>query len=430
MEHDVSPGSTTSDRSGGAFPADPVGAGPGTSPPDAVAVARHDLRRADGRRLLVYGRLRGDLTGDSIEPVELPALQQRLDRLSDAWVAVSPARNARPNSALDARRPDGPGCPLCPGGPEVPFPYDAAVFENRWPSFTAVPPPVADDPRLARSLGRCEVVLYTEGHEGSIATLEPSALARVLAIWRDRSAELWAVPAHRFVLVFENRGAAVGATISHPHGQIYAFDRVPPFIAGRVGAQARHRASAGTCLACEVVAEDDAASERRVMAGEHFSVAVPFAARWPYEIHIRARRHGLRRLADLAPAEQVELAGLIRDVVLRYDGLFDFELPYIMGIHEGPDEAADWHLSVEFQPPHRSAELTKIRASVETFSGLFINDTLPEDSAARLAAVSVAARDEQPVPSVVVPVAVGAPADAPAPTGSPAPAHATRTPDR
>lgn len=374
----------------------------------SFVVARHDLVRSDGRHLFVYGKLLGDLEGDAIQAVPLPALHQRYDALTDTWIALSPARNKRPNSALAARTSVGATCPLCPGGPEVPFQYEAAVFENRWPSFVADPPPVDDDPRFARSRGRCEVVLYTSDHVGSLATLGPAELARVVAIWQDRSAELWSDPSHAFVMVFENRGEAVGATISHPHGQIYAFDRLPPFVATRVAVLARHREREDTCLTCQVVAADSAAPERSITLGEHFMVAVPFAARWPFEVRIRARRHGLRRLADLEPTEQVELTSLLREVVSRFDGLFEFELPYMMVVNEGPADVPDWHLSVEFLPPHRSAELTKIRASVETAAGLFINDTLPEQSAARLAAVKVHRPTEQASPSIVVPSSVTA----------------------
>ncbi len=368
----------------------------------AVIVERHDLRHADGRRLFVYGELRGHLNDDIGNSAEPRALHQRHDLLTDTWVAISPSRNERPHSALDARNPSSGSCPLCPGGPEVPFSYQAAVFENRWPAFVADPPPVGEDPRLAPSAGRCEVVLYTDAHFGSLATLDAAALARVVAIWRDRSSELWFKPVHRYVMVFENRGAAVGATISHPHGQIYAFDRTPPFVATRVAVLARYRDRHGTCLTCQVLSADEAAPERGIVQGKHFTMAVPFAARWPFEVWIRARRHGLRRLGDLEPAEQVELTSHLRGVVSRYDGLFGFELPYMMVVHEGPPDVPDWHLSVEFLPPHRTAELTKIRASVETAAGQFINDTLPEQSAARLAAVKVDRLRGQAVPSTIV----------------------------
>ncbi len=356
---------------------------------------RHTLAHHDGRHLYVYGDLRGSLraappAGAATYPP--PELHQRFDALTAAWVAVSPARNTRPSDGAGAvLPPDGavPACPLCPGGVEVPFSYAAAVFENRFPTFVAAPPPVPAHPGFAASLGRCEVVLSTEAHRGSLATLPPVDVARVVAVWRDRSSALWADPDHAFVMAFENRGEAVGATLDHPHGQIYAFSTLPPLIAERVAVLARHRARAGTCLTCDVVARDDAAPQRRVGGNATFSVAVPFAARWPFEVHVRARRHGLRRLTDLQPGEGGDLAQALAEVVARYDGLYAFPLSYLMVIEEAPEEAEDWHLAVTFLPPHRSARKLKVRASVETATGLFINDTLPEASAERLAAVAV-----------------------------------------
>lgn len=383
---------------------EPVQARPDTSRvPFGPVVVCHELRHRDGRRLWIYGDLRGEIGGEEVEPIAPFGLHQRYDALTDTWVAVSPGRNIRPN--VPAADHGGlTACPLCPGGPEVPFSYEAAVFENRFPSLVADPPAVPPGPGFAPARGRCEVVLYTESHTGSLATLTPEELARVIAIWRDRTAALWAEPAHRFVMAFENRGEAVGATISHPHGQIYAFDRLPPYIAGRLRALELHRASHGSCLGC-VVIRQDAASERVLQANEHLVVAVPFAARWPYEVHVRFRRHGLGRLVDMAPAEAAALAGALRDLVTRYDGLFGFELPYMMAVLEAPDapSAADWHLAVEFYPPHRNARQLKIRASVETATGLFINDTEPEVTAAELRAAPV-----EPVPEARPPVVVRA----------------------
>jgi UDPglucose--hexose-1-phosphate uridylyltransferase len=245
-------------------------------------------------------------------------------------------------------------------------------------------------------------VLYTENHVGSLATLSPEELARVVAVWRDRTTELWADPHHAFVMAFENRGEAVGATISHPHGQIYAFDRLPPFIAGRVSAIANPPADReGACVVCDVVGRE-LSGPRVLEANTSFAVSVPFAARWPYEVHVRARRHGLRRLGDLEPSEQVDLARALHDVVSRYDVLFGGGVPYMMVILEGPQESPDWHLAVEFLPPHRTERLLKVRASVETATGLFINDTLPEESAARLRAIRVGRRAEAAAPIVEI----------------------------
>lgn len=369
--------------------------------PTPRLLPRYDLPTTGGRYLLVYGDLVGDPPRDDPDVVEEPArLQERLDRLTGTWIAVSPARNVRPHSSIDR------GCPLCPGGPEVPFAYRAAVFENRFPSLRGDPPPVPADPRFARSIGRCEVVLYTQEHTGSLATLTPDELANVVAVWRDRAADLWADERHRFVMPFENRGEAVGATLSHPHGQIYAFDHLPPLVALRVDAVHAHASvNGGECLGCRVVAEDDA-GERIVAANGSFAVAVPFAPHWPFEVHVRARRHGARRLTDLTPPERRDLAAALRDVVLRYDSLFGFELPYMMVLLDAPADAEGrpvdgWHFAVEFYPPHRSERLTKVRASVETATGLFINDTLPEVNARRLAALGGARPEEVEAVEVV-----------------------------
>ena len=359
-----------------------------------MSLQRHDLRHADGRVLYVYGELQGALS-DADEPApQHDKLQVRRDVLTDSWVACSPARNTRPHE-LGAGAPAATTTtsPFAPGGCEVPFPYIAAVFENRFPSLVADPPTVGADPRFRSSVGRCEVVLYTDIEEGSLGSLPPETVARVIAIWRDRTRELWSEVAHQYVMAFENRGAEVGATISHPHGQIYAFDHVPPLIQARVNALAAHRITTGRCLCCDVVESDCAEQGRVVSTNPSFTLTVPFAARWPYEVHVRARRHGVRRLADLGDAEALDLAKALSEVVQRYDLLFDTELPYMMAVIEAPDGADDHHLTVEFLPPHRSPTKLKVRASVETVTGLFINDQLPERSAGLLRECRIAARD-------------------------------------
>ncbi len=354
------------------------------------ALARHELAHADGRRVLVYGGLRvGSALVRGGGETWLGGIHRRLDLLTREWVAISPARNVRP---LDSAEPAGEedGCPVCPGGVELPFPYDAAVFENRFPSFVAEPPPPPADDLTAPSRGRCEVVIYTSRHDTCFGQLAPAELGRLLAIWADRSRELWADERHAFVMIFENRGAEAGATLSHPHGQIYAFDHLPPITAVRAEGHRRYRAEEAGCLGCDLVGRESA-SARVVAPNESFAVGVPFAARWPYEVAVRARRHGLSRLGDLTPAEQLDLARAIRDVALRYDALFAFECPYLMVAQEAPRSQEDWHLAFEFFPFNRSRTTTKIRASVETATGLFLNDVLPEDAARRLAELEVAA---------------------------------------
>ncbi len=355
------------------------------------SLPRHTLAHSDGRRLLVYGELRGSLeaegpgaAGDGAE------IHKRLDVFTDSWVGIAPARNTRP---LDSAETSAglEQCPFCPGGVEVPFSYEATVFDNRFPSFRpdAPPAPHLDGP-TGPARGHCEVVLYTDRHEASFGGLSPTELARVIAIWIDRGRELWADPANAYVCVFENRGAEVGATIAHPHGQIYALDHLPPVTAAKSEAHRRHRLHERGCLSCAATQADDRSS-RVVSVNESFVVAVPFAARWPFEVAVRARRHGLGRLADLLPAEQRDLALALRDVARRYDALFDFPLPYMMVAQEAPHDEPDWHLAFELYPLHRAPGATKIRASVETGLGLFLNDVAPEDAARQLGGLDVRA---------------------------------------
>lgn len=149
-----------------------------------LSLARHTLVSETGRHLYVYGELRGRQSTISAEP-EPVGLHLRLDLLTASWVAVSPARNVRPHSSMQPSQSEaGVACPLCPGGPEVPFSYDAAVFDNRFPAFVEHPPDIRDTGCVGPSLGRCEVVLYTSQHDGSLATLTPLALARVVAVLR------------------------------------------------------------------------------------------------------------------------------------------------------------------------------------------------------------------------------------------------------
>ena len=276
-------------------------------------LARHDLTRPDGRRALVYGSLQGGFADAAESPEDVTGIHLRRDVLTSGWVAITPARNQRPLDGSPGADEDEM-CPLCPNGKEIPFPYDAAVFENRFPSFTQDPPPaplLEGATEVAR--GRCEMVLYTQRHDASFAGLSALELTRVIAVWTDRTRELWADPAHEYVLTFENRGAEAGATLTHPHGQIYALGHVPPLVDARISAHHAYREENGDCLGC-VVARRDGDSSRVVSENASFVVSVPFAARWPYEVAVHVRRHGVGRLADLEPREQRDLAHALRDV--------------------------------------------------------------------------------------------------------------------
>ena len=371
-----------------------------THAPLRPALARRDVANPDGRMFHLYGRVDPvTVTGILERPDDhehvAANLQRRFDRLTGSWVLVSPARNVRPSTTLTGGA--APVCPLCPGGPELPGAFDLAVFDNRFPSMSPDAPDVHDESGLtAASRGRCLVVVYTDEHLESFSALSLQQFGNVVAVWRDQTAALWA-DGYDYVMAFENHGSDVGATLPHLHGQVYALDHLPPVTASKLASHTRHREIHDECVGCRLVA-DDLASERVIHENDHFIAAVPFASRWPLEVQVRAKEHGTGRLSDLSDPAALDLVSALSSTVRRYDHLWGFELPYMMCVQEAPPPrcgpgAADWHLHVELLPPHRSAGRLKVRASVESALGVFINDTIPEQIASALRSVEPAALD-------------------------------------
>lgn len=322
----------------------------------------------------------------------------RWNPLLAEWVITATQRQDR------TFHPPAGFCPLCPTRPgafatEIPRPdFDIAVFENKFPSLRRAPPRPAvrgDVLRpVAPATGICEVVVYSPRHEGSLATQSPARIAQLIAVWQDRFRELSARRGIRYVLIFENKGAEIGVTLSHPHGQIYAFPFVPPIPQRQLAAQRRYWRRHGECLLCALERRERRQRRRVVYANAAFTATVPFAARYPYEIHILPRRHAAA-ITDLQPAEVPALAQALRAVTAGYDRLFGFSLPYMMLLQQRPSGPGRWpyaHFHFEFLPPYRTADKLKYLAGCESGAGTFINDTLPEQTAPRLRAAIAAAR--------------------------------------
>ncbi|HST54981.1 MAG TPA: galactose-1-phosphate uridylyltransferase [Solirubrobacteraceae bacterium] len=298
-------------------------------------------------------------------------------------------------------------CPLCPtkpGGPEteIPFPaFEIAVFDNRFPAFEA-------------PAGAAEVVVYTDDHHGSFATLAPQRAEALMWVWRNRYEELGARADVQYVLIFENRGVEVGVTLHHPHGQIYGYPFLPPVPALELAADRR----LGGCAPCELLARELSDGRRVVYENAAVVVHVPYAARWPYEAHVLLRAHR-PSLLECDATELRLLADGLQALTRGYDALFDRAFPYVMVLHQAPtttlaqageqtsprgqpstDEpisagerpgaaasagaSAAGHLHVEFYPPLRTAQKLKYMAGSEQGGGTFIGDAMPEDSAAAL----------------------------------------------
>jgi UDPglucose--hexose-1-phosphate uridylyltransferase len=311
----------------------------------------------------------------------MPA-ELRFDTLTREWVNVVGHRQARPNLPSDA-------CPFCVGGLEAPEPYDVRWFENRWPALAPGSP--VDVGALERAaelctvaVGACEVILFSPEHDASLSTLPVAQVRKVVDLWAARTDALMARPEIRYVLVFENRGAEVGATIDHPHGQIYAYPLVPP-VPERELANARDHG----CPVCDELIRELAAADRVVHVSDTWAAYVPFASAYSYGLRVVSRRH----VADFRALDgdaRDGLAAALVDVLGRYDRLWPGEpFPYLLWFHQaakGDDGAA--HLHAHLAPPLRAPGVPRYVASGELGSGLLANPVVPEDAAAALRAAT------------------------------------------
>jgi UDPglucose--hexose-1-phosphate uridylyltransferase len=300
------------------------------------------------------------------------------------WVSTASHRQDRPLIPTGA-------CPFCPGSGRVPVDYDVYLYPNDFPAFSIPPPepslPGDDLYRVSPSGGKCDVVLYHPDHNTSLPQLSLDHLTRLVRLWRRRFTELKATPGVRYILIFENKGAVIGVTMPHPHGQIYAFPFVPPRVERELeAARARYRARR-RCLFCEILQKERRDGRRLVAENHAFTAFVPFYARWPYEVHIFSRRH-FGALDQFRPAEEGALAEILKWVTLKYDNLFGFSFPYMMLMHQAPTRGRVpyFHFHIEFYPPYRSKDKLKYLAGVETGGGVFLNDSLAEEKAAELRA--------------------------------------------
>jgi UDPglucose--hexose-1-phosphate uridylyltransferase len=272
----------------------------------------------------------------------------RIDVHTGAVTFVVASRQERPNLPEVT-------CPFCPGGLEAPEEYDVRWFVNRWPAMPD---------------GRCEVVLYTPQHDATFWSLGVEGARKVVDLWAERSAALGAREDIDYVLVFENRGAEVGATIAHPHGQIYAFDFVPDV-------PARELERGGN------VGEP---GERIVAEARGWRAWVPEAPTFPYGL-VLSPDDAVPDLPSLDDAGRDGLAELLVDVLGRLDRLFDAQTPYMLWIHQRPFDGGDWpnaKLHVEIVTPWRAPGVVRYVAAGELGSGVYFNPVAPEDAARAL----------------------------------------------
>ncbi len=359
------------------------------------AVKRAAVTLADGRELIYFGESADAAAGypdrRPIGRVEASS-QVRYDPLLGEWVIVASHRQDR------TYLPPADHCPLDPSRPgrltEIPAPdYEVVVFENRFPSLVAwTSEDTAGETGAGLGLlaarpgqGRCEVVCFSPEHSASFADLTRDQAALVLSAWIDRSAALAALPGVEQVFCFENRGREIGVTLSHPHGQIYAYPFVTPRTTRALAMAGKYREDSGRNLFDDVLAAELADGSRIVTEAEHWVAFVPHAARWPYEVHLYPRRR-VPDLTELTAAEQDDFCGTYLDLLRRFDRLFGAPAPYISGWHQAPRHAEreEFGLHLELFTIRRAPGKLKYLAGSESGMGAFANDVVPERAAATL----------------------------------------------
>jgi UDPglucose--hexose-1-phosphate uridylyltransferase len=360
-----------------------------------VATAPTRWTLADGRDVLFFA-----LPGHTPAPVsdrrplgERPEQQSelRFDQQTGQWVIIAALRQDR------TYKPPPDQCPLCPGPTgltsEIPAPdYDVVVFENRFPSLSGAGAAAFGLPRLdgdqfvaAPGHGRCEVICFSSRHTGSFAELETPHARLVAEAWRNRTADLMARPGIEHVFCFENRGEEIGVTLTHPHGQIYGYPYLPPRAALMLREARTHAIRTGRNLFADILAREVANGSRIVTRTDLFTAFVPFAARWPVEVHIYPNRF-VHNLIDLTDAEMDGFAQIYLDVLRRFDRMYPTPLPYISALHQyaDTDDQRDGYFHVELMSVRRSATKLKFLAGSESAMDAFISDVTPESVAQRL----------------------------------------------
>lgn len=385
-----------------------------------ASITRHATRLADGRELIYFDdadTALGPHRAADLRVLGSPDLDARAatptmrhDVLTGEWISIAPARQNRVHLPGQDRDPLAPSTPE--NRSEIPGDYDVVVFENRSPSFgpaLASSPaetrrPADDsethttaDPRITGltaagldatvpnaagfelsqpAVGRCEVISFSPDSQGSFASQTVSRARTIIEALADRTAALSRLDGIRQVFPFENRGEEIGVTLHHPHGQIYAY----PYITPRT--QRLIAAVEETPGLFERLLENELRSPRVVLQGEHWSAFVPFAARWPVEVHMLPHRH-IPDFAATSAAERDELAVLYRQLLRGIDSIYETPTPYIAAWHQAPvaEHRDDIRLMLQLTSPRRAAGKLKYLAGSEAAMGAWVSDVLPESSA-------------------------------------------------
>ena len=296
------------------------------------------------------------------------------------FVVVVPHRAKRPFQDLEKT------CPFCPGQVETQGDWKVLSLPNKFPSLTLDSGPVPLNPNIvmeAPAYGECKVIILSRDHNEQIENMEDTQLQLVFEEYLKVFKEMEQIKGISYVYEFENRGKSIGVSLNHPHAQVYAFPFIPPGIERELLQFRKSWEEEETCVVCQAVENETKANIRIIKETENFISVVPFFARLAYEVHIYPKKH----VSSLVELEDylLELGQVVQDVIRRYAAFFE-ENAYVMAFHTRPSkqEYPFWHFHIEIIPPWRDKSRIKYLAGVETGTGTYTIDSLPEISAQHL----------------------------------------------
>lgn len=335
------------------------------------------------------------------EPTDHP--HRRYNPLIDQWVLVSPHRAKRPwqgqqEKVSEEQKPShDPNCYLCPRNKRItgepnPDYHKPYVFKNDFSALledTPAPDQSADPLfQMSQARGESRVICFSPDHSKTLPLLTALEIEEVIKVWQAQLRELG--QKYQWVQIFENKGAAMGCSNPHPHGQIWANSFLPNEVAREDVAQRNYYEKHGSVLLVDYVQKELEKKERIVVETEHWVAVVPYWAVWPFETLLLPKVH-VKRLTELTEAQAKDLAVILKKLATKYDNLFETSFPYSMGFHAAPFNGEDnehWQLHAHFYPPLlRSATVRKFMVGYEML-GESQRDLTAEQAAERLRALS------------------------------------------
>ncbi len=355
------------------------------------------LVKPDGRALTLYSRTPLEAGLVATSPSSEPLRQQphlRWHPLRGEWVTYAAYRQDRtylppPEYNPFAVTADSAYPTEVPAGA-----WDIAVFDNRFPALDlhAVDAPSLATVPSAPGKGKCEVVVFTQDASTSLGALPLDRIALLIEVWAERTRILGGIDEIRYVLPFENRGAEVGVTLHHPHGQIYAYPVVPPVPQRMLAVAREYQEQHGRGVLEDLIQAEIRDGVRILYRGEAAVAFVPSCARYPYEVWV-APIVATGSFTELTDSQIRDLARALKTVLMKYDALWQRPFPYLMAWFQAPSDGErhpESHLHAELYPPYRSRDRLKYLAGTEIAAGFFAMDALPEDKAGELQAIRVA----------------------------------------